>query len=110
MRIRTVILAAVFLLGAASAFGQACSMCYSTAKATSKDGQTAISRGVLVLLVPTIAFMTLGVCMAIRYAKKRDFEQLAAEDHYIKALDPAVFAAMKKIGMTSGVLETGVNS
>jgi hypothetical protein len=76
MRIRTAILAAVLLLGAAPAFGQACSMCYSTAKATSKDGQRAISRGVVVLLVPTLSFMTLGVWMAMRYSKKRDFEQL----------------------------------
>jgi hypothetical protein len=76
MRFRTAILAGAFLLGAAPVFGQACSMCYSTAKATSKDGQRAISRGVVVLLVPPIGFMTLGVWMALRYGKKRDFEQL----------------------------------
>jgi hypothetical protein len=76
MRLRTAILAAVLLLGGAPAFSQACSMCYSTAKATSKDGQRAISRGVVVLLVPPIGFMTLGVWMAVRYGKKRDFEQL----------------------------------
>jgi len=76
MKFRTFILAAAFLLSAAPAFGQACSMCYSTAKATSKDGQKAISRGVVVLLVPPIGFMTLGVWWALRYGKKRDFEQL----------------------------------
>ena len=76
MRFRVVILGALITLWAASAFGQGCSMCYSTAKATSKDGQKAISRGVLVLLVPPIGFMTLGVWWALRYGKKRDFEQL----------------------------------
>ena len=49
-------------------------MCYSTAKGTTKEGQNAISRGVLVLLLPPVAFMTLGAGMAIRYSKKRDEE------------------------------------
>jgi cytochrome c-type biogenesis protein CcmH/NrfF len=50
-------------------------MCYSNAKGTSKEGQNAISRGVLVLLLPPVAFMTLGAGMAVRYSKKRDQEQ-----------------------------------
>jgi hypothetical protein len=50
-------------------------MCYSTAKATSKDGQRAISKGVIVLLVPPLGFMTLGVWMAFRYGRNRDREQ-----------------------------------
>lgn len=75
MRLRTAILAATVLLWSIPAFGQACSMCYSTAKATSKDGQRAISKGVLVLLVPTLGFMTLGVWSAFRYSRKRDLEQ-----------------------------------
>ncbi len=74
MRFRAAILAASLLLSAAPAFSQACSMCYSTAKATSKDGQRAISRGVVVLLVPPLGFMTLGVWMAFRYGRKRDLE------------------------------------
>jgi hypothetical protein len=74
MRLRAAILAASLLLGSAPAFSQACSMCYSTAKATSKDGQRAISKGVVVLLVPPLGFMTLGVWMAFRYGRKRDLE------------------------------------
>jgi hypothetical protein len=74
MRFRAAILAAFLLLWNAPAFSQACSMCYSTAKATSKEGQRAISKGVVVLLVPPLGFMTLGVWMAFRYARKRDFE------------------------------------
>jgi hypothetical protein len=70
------ILAAGLLLSAAPAFSQACSMCYSTAKATSKDGQRAINKGVVVLLIPPLGFMTLGVALAFRYGKKRDLEQI----------------------------------
>jgi hypothetical protein len=75
MRFRAAILAACLWLWATPAFSQACSMCYSTAKATSKDGQRAISKGVIVLLVPPIGFMTLGVWIAFRYGRKRDREQ-----------------------------------
>ena len=75
MKSRTAILAVFLLLGAAPAFSQACSMCYSTAKATSKYGQRAISKGVVVLLLPPLGFMTLGVWAAFRYGKKRDLEQ-----------------------------------
>ena len=75
MKLRAAILAALSLLWTAPAFSQACSMCYSTAKATSKDGQRAISKGVLVLLVPPLGCMTLGVWMALRYGRKRDLEQ-----------------------------------
>jgi hypothetical protein len=49
-------------------------MCYGSAKATSKEGQEAINKGVIVLLVPPFGFMTLGVWMALRYGKKRDSE------------------------------------
>jgi hypothetical protein len=78
MKLRTAALGLMLLLWSAPAFSQACSMCYSTAKATSKDGQRAISKGVLVLLVPPLGFMTLGVWVAFRYSKKRDLEQAGA--------------------------------
>jgi cytochrome c-type biogenesis protein CcmH/NrfF len=76
MKLRSAILAASLLLWATPAFSQACSMCYSTAKATSRDGQRAISKGVVVLLFPPVGFMTLGVWMAFRYARKRDLEHV----------------------------------
>ena len=76
MKPRAAILAFTFLLWVTPAFGQACSMCYSTAKATSKDGQRAISKGVVVLLLPPLGFMTLGIGAAFRYGRKRDREQL----------------------------------
>ena len=78
MKLRTVIFAALLLLWATPTFSQACSMCYSTAKATSKEGQRAITKGVVVLLLPPLGFMTLGVWVALRYGRKRDLEHARA--------------------------------
>ncbi len=49
-------------------------MCYSTAAAASRDGQKAIDKAVVVLLLPPLGIMTLGVGMAFRYGRKRDGE------------------------------------
>jgi hypothetical protein len=76
MKVRTIILALLFSLCAIQARGQGCAMCYSTAAATNQDGQRAISKGVVILLVPPCAFMTLGVWLAFRYGKRRDLETL----------------------------------
>ena len=80
MKLRLASIALLTALWAVPAFGQGCAMCYSSAKAASKDGQRAISRGVLVLLAPPIGFMTLGVGLAFRYGKKRDEEQRFGND------------------------------
>ncbi len=67
------------LLGAMSmsisAFAQGCAMCYSNASGSTKDGQRAISKGVIVLLVPPIGFMTVGLGFAFRYGRRRDDDQ-----------------------------------
>jgi hypothetical protein len=76
MKLRASFSVAALLLSAAPAFSQACSMCYSTAKATSKEGQRAISKGVVVLLIPPVGFLTLGMALAFRYGRKRDLEQI----------------------------------
>jgi len=72
MKLRFCAIAVFLLMWAAPAFSQGCAMCYSSAKGTTKEGQNAINRAVLVLLLPPVAFMTLGAGMAVRYSIKRD--------------------------------------
>ncbi len=72
MKSRLAALALLFMIWAAPALGQGCAMCYSTAAGTTKDGQKAISHGVLVLLLPPVGFMTIGGGLAVRYGRKRD--------------------------------------
>ena len=73
MKLRVAALALLIILWTGPALAQGCAMCYSSAAAgASKDGQRAISRAVLVLLVPPVAFMTVGMGLAFRYGKKRD--------------------------------------
>ncbi len=79
MKLRLAMLILLVVLWAGPAFAQGCAMCYSTAAAASKDGQHAINRAVLVLLVPPVGFMTLGLGMAFRYSRNRDQENTAAD-------------------------------
>jgi cytochrome c-type biogenesis protein CcmH/NrfF len=74
MKLRLATTVVFLLLWVVPAFSQGCVMCYTSAKGTSKEGQNAISRAVLVLLLPPVAFMTLGAGMVVRYSKKRDKE------------------------------------
>ena len=75
MNRRLLILVALLVLWSAPAFAQGCAMCYSNAAGATKDGQRAISRGVLVLLLPPLGFMSVGVGLAFRYGRKRDEER-----------------------------------
>jgi hypothetical protein len=68
-------LVAVLALWSAPALAQGCAMCYSNAAGATKDGQRAIRRGVLVLLIPPLGFMSVGVGLAFRYGRKRDEDQ-----------------------------------
>ncbi len=74
MKLRLAIIVLALVLWAGPALAQGCAMCYSTAAAASKDGQRAVNRAVIVLLVPPVGFMTLGIGMAFRYSRKRDEE------------------------------------
>ena len=73
--IQLAVLGGLLCLWTVPAFAQACAMCYSTASATSKDGQRAIGKAVAVLVAPPLGVMTLGVGLAFRYGRKRDQEQ-----------------------------------
>jgi hypothetical protein len=75
MMLRPATLLVSVLLCTGPAFGQGCAMCYTSAKGAPKDGQRAINRGVAVLLLPPVGFMTLGVGAALRYGQKRDEER-----------------------------------
>jgi len=75
MKLRLGAFALVTMMWAGSALAQSCAMCYSTARAVTKEGQRAITRGVVVLLLPPVGFMTVGVSLALRYGKKRDEEE-----------------------------------
>jgi hypothetical protein len=74
MKLRLAMVALFVALWVAPACAQSCAMCYSTARALNKEGQNAITRGVVVLLLPPVGFMTVGVGLALRYGKKRDEE------------------------------------
>jgi hypothetical protein len=75
MRLLGLFFVMMIALSSAPAFAQGCIMCYESAKGAPKDGQRALSRAILILLVPPLSAMTFGIGMAFRYSKQRDREK-----------------------------------
>lgn len=66
MKLRLAGLVLFLALGAAPALAQ-CALCYESASAASQKGQKAISRAIVVLLLPTLGLMAGLVTIAVRY-------------------------------------------
>jgi hypothetical protein len=62
----------VIALWTAPALAQSCAMCRANAKATPKEGQQAINRAILLMVMPPIGAVTLGTSLIVRYARRRD--------------------------------------
>ena len=75
MKRRIAALAMSIALSTAPAFAQGCAMCYESAKHAGGDGQKAINRAVLVLLVPTVTLIGGMVAVTLHYRDRNQESQ-----------------------------------
>jgi hypothetical protein len=71
MKLRATILALALLLPNLPAAAQ-CAMCYQSAAGAGQKAQTALTRGVLMLLVPPVGMMAAFVGFAVHRARRED--------------------------------------
>jgi len=62
----------VLALWTAPVLAQGCAMCRANAKATPQEGQQAINRAILLMIMPPIGAVTVGTSLIVRYARRRD--------------------------------------
>ena len=86
MKRRLATLALLLALWAAPAFGQGCAMCYTSAEGASKQGQLALSRAVMILMVPTLGLMAGFVGMTVylkdSHRREEDEEPLPGDEEF----------------------------
>jgi hypothetical protein len=68
-KVKAILLACLLCLAAAPAFAQGCATCSNSAAAAPERSQRALRRGIIVLMVPSLAAMLGFAGLAYRYRR-----------------------------------------